>query len=249
MLKILLIDDDEEQTLKLLNQYIKNYFSKTNKEYLLESSLSSKEIKNHCLHKWDVIILDIEMPDENGIEFSKRVREVNKNIKLVFITGYVNYMADSYKVHAFDFLLKPVNQQKIFDLFNELYSYYFNEDQNNSVLEFITTVGKINLPQSEIIYFEYVDKSIDSINRCTKMVTSNGQFFIKKPLNDVYNSLDSNCFCMPHRSFIINFENVKSFKKNDVYMNNEHIIPISQRKIKSVKEQFTQFVNYTFKRG
>ena len=62
----------------------------------------------------DVLLLDIEMPGMNGVELAKRLREGNKLIQIVFITGFSDYIAEGYEVAALHYLLKPVSPQKLF---------------------------------------------------------------------------------------------------------------------------------------
>ena len=63
---------------------------------------------------FDILLLDIEMPDMNGMELAKRVREGNHRVQIVFITGYPDFMSEGFEVEALHYLMKPVKKEKLF---------------------------------------------------------------------------------------------------------------------------------------
>lgn len=58
-------------------------------------------------------ILDIDMPDMNGIELAMAIKEVNPDIRILFVTGYTEYAVEAFKIHASGYLLKPVSQEQL----------------------------------------------------------------------------------------------------------------------------------------
>ena len=62
----------------------------------------------------DILLLDVEMPGLNGVELAKRIRQKNKALQIVFITGYTDYIAEGYDVSALHYLVKPVSREKLF---------------------------------------------------------------------------------------------------------------------------------------
>ncbi len=62
---------------------------------------------------YQIIFLDIEMQEMNGIEVARRLRELEKDFLLVFITGYDNYMLESFEVLPFRYVLKPIDSEKL----------------------------------------------------------------------------------------------------------------------------------------
>jgi two-component system, LytTR family, response regulator len=61
----------------------------------------------------DLIFLDISMPKENGLEFAKRLRENGRGMKLVFVTSYKEYATDAFEATAYDYIVKPVEQNRL----------------------------------------------------------------------------------------------------------------------------------------
>ena len=61
----------------------------------------------------DVALLDIDMPDMNGIELAGRIKLIHPNISIIFLTGYSKYAVDAFQIHASGYLLKPVNREEL----------------------------------------------------------------------------------------------------------------------------------------
>jgi two-component system LytT family response regulator len=64
-------------------------------------------------HDVDLIFLDISMPRENGLEFANRLREGGRLMKLVFVTSYKEYASAAFDVYAYDYIVKPVEQDRL----------------------------------------------------------------------------------------------------------------------------------------
>lgn len=243
MFKIVIIDDNIE-SINLLKLYIQEYYSKRDETYMLKHYCSSEEFMQLGNYNWDLILLDIEMPGIDGIKLAKSIRLLNTKVILTFITGHQKYMSESYKAHPFDYILKPFDKDTIFDFFDELYRYYFKKENDDNFINFVTNKGNINIEKSNILYFEYINASSTFPNRSIKLVTKLGIFTIKQQIGILFDSLDQTIFARPHQSFIINLENINSFKNNDIIMTNGDVIPISQRKIKHIRQHFAEYISY-----
>lgn len=108
-MRILLVDDEQLQLLRLENACKKvlpngDYFSYTNPVQAIEKN-QDKMI--------DIAFLDIEMPKFNGIQLAKKLKKINPNTKIIFVTAYNEYALEAFKVHASGYITKPVNENKI----------------------------------------------------------------------------------------------------------------------------------------
>ena len=63
---------------------------------------------------FDILLLDIEMAGINGVQLASAVRKDNKEVQIVFVTGYMDYIADGYDVEALHYLLKPVTEGTLY---------------------------------------------------------------------------------------------------------------------------------------
>lgn len=76
-------------------------------------TFSSEALESLSKLKPDVIFLDIDMPGQNGIQVAQRVTEIDDTIEIVFVTAYDNYALEAYNVQAVDYLLKPVQKERL----------------------------------------------------------------------------------------------------------------------------------------
>ena len=181
--------------------------------------------------KFDIIFLDGQMIGMDGIETASMIREKNMDIPIVFITSFAYYSMPAHSVHSFDFIIKPFKYEDLERVLNDLM-------RSNKVipeptfLEVFTDSGALIMQdRSEIIYFEK-DKSI---RRKLVMHTTKKEILINGTISEIITSLDSGQFFMPHASFIINLEHVRTLENlYTIQMTGGYEIPLSQKR----KEEF-----------
>lgn len=229
MIKIGICDDNKKITEKI-SSILKEY---KGKEFNIDVFNSGEELLESRKH-FDILFLDIDMGGINGIETGKRIREKDKNLKIIYLTSYSNYAHMAFSVHAFAYLLKPVKKEEIYHQIDEALSYYQKEDDDFSI-EFSTNQGLVKFLVSDIYYFEYQ-------NRTVKIVSKIGEYIIKEKISSIYNIMKNYDFTMPHKSFIVNFFNVKTVKGYDITMINESIVPLSQKKSTEFRDALNEFL-------
>ena len=72
-------------------------------------------------HNPDLAFLDIELPDIKGIELAERLREIKPDLAIVFITAHQEYSLDAFKLYAFDYILKPIDEERVKSSFQRIY--------------------------------------------------------------------------------------------------------------------------------
>ena len=125
-MKILLVDDEELQLLRLEGA-IKNILPK--EEYLMCTN-PLKALEETQNTQIDLAFLDIEMPGINGIQLAKKIKSVNPLIKIIFVTAFNDYALEAYKIHASGYITKPVNEMKIKEEIDELEKYIPLKENN-----------------------------------------------------------------------------------------------------------------------
>lgn len=99
----------------------------------------------------DVLLLDIEMGNMDGVTLAKKVRSSNKEVQIIFITGYMDYILDGYEVEALHYLLKPVKSENLFPVLNRAIK---RLAENEKVLLVRPDGESVRIPHYEIRYFE-----------------------------------------------------------------------------------------------
>lgn len=175
--------------------------------------------------KFDLIFLDIEMKKSNGIEIAERIREVDSNVPIVYVTSYSDYWRRAYKVHAFDFILKPFNSKEKFRVLSDFIS--LKKNSNIKTVELTTEYGTEIQPINEIYYFIVLAK------KKIQIMTVKKDYIVKENLTDIFDKLNDDCFYITHRSCIVNMNYVQTIKKNDgILMTNGDWVPLAQKKQK-----------------
>lgn len=118
-------------------------------------------------------------------------------------------------------MVKPIKESDLHDQLDEALL-YMKEDEE-CVVEFITEEGVVRIDIKKIYYFEYVARKIS-------MKTSEKTYIIREKISVINDKMKEFGFEMPHKSFVVNLYNVKSVKGYDVYMMDESIVPLSQKK-------------------
>jgi DNA-binding LytR/AlgR family response regulator len=190
----------------------------------------------------DVCFLDILMPAMNGIKLAEKMRESNFAGEIVFLTTSNGFACQSYRVKAFDYMLKPPTHERVNEVMNALQNLRANEDRDGLFIK-AQGVARI-IPFHEISYIE-VDKHTVYIN------------LLDKSIIDVYSSLSEitervlqdKRFLQCHRSFIVNLNEIKTITNNEILMRSSKTIPISKRfaqvKDKIIKWMFNENLKKT----
>ncbi len=108
------IVDDEDNSLNQLKEILLKFF----KEKSIQADIFSFNnpvnfIDKFIPNKYDIIFLDISMPQINGIDVGKKIREKDISTTIVFTTSLIQYALSGYEVNAFDYLLKPINYSSL----------------------------------------------------------------------------------------------------------------------------------------
>lgn len=114
MIKVLICDDD-----KAIRDDIENILKESGYvDYIKKVKDGIEAIEFIKSEKIDLLIIDIDMPYKNGIETAKEIASIDKDIHIIFVTGFSDYSLESFKVHPVDFIVKPFTSDKIIDSVN-----------------------------------------------------------------------------------------------------------------------------------
>ena len=190
----------------------------------------------------DVIFLDINMPDMNGISLGKIISKMCPDMKIIFITAYKDYAVDAFEIKAFDYLLKPYSESRIKSLLKSLVnikSEVTTSIRNNNLKKITVNIGErlYVISLNDIDYIEASEKET--------LIFSNQKKYISKiKISKWEEMLKGNNFYRCHRSFIINLDKITEIEQ---WFNSSWIIkltnyttdiPVSRNNIKELKELF-----------
>lgn len=236
MIKCIAIDD-EPHALRQLAEYIEAvpYLS-------LEGTFESAFDACNFLHDnaIDLIFVDINMPDINGIDF---VKSLSKNVKIVFITAHSEFAYEGFQLDAADYLLKPISFTDFLKSANKVNERYFQQKnglpeihQNRDYLFIKSEYRVIRINFKDIKYIEskreYVKIYLEGSEPITTLMS------IKK----LEETLPSNIFMRVHRSFIVNLDKITIVERYRIVFDNKVYIPISE----NYGEKFQEYMEKGF---
>ena len=225
--------DDEP----LAAQLIASYVEKTPFMDLVGVFSSAQDaIKTILDENVDIVFLDIEMPQLNGVEFA---RVVPANCRVVFTTAYDAYALQGYKVNALDYLLKPISYEDFVGAANKALQWYELNSQANVEIdrrEYIMVKSEYKLVQVPIKDIVYIEGLKDYV----KIYLENEQKSIMTlmSMKALEKYLPTSKFLRVHRSFIVNTTKIKVVERNRIVFGNQYI-PVSE----SYKQAFNDYVN------
>ncbi|MCX4305917.1 MAG: LytTR family DNA-binding domain-containing protein [Acetatifactor sp.] len=162
----------------------------------------------------DLVLLDIEMPGMNGVELAKRLRERNKLIQIVFITGFSEYIAEGYEVAALHYLLKPVSPEKLFSTLDRALE---RQEIDGRKIVFQTSVETVQLLLYEIRYIEVIKNYIT--------IYAKDSYTVKRTLKEIEKELDER-FLKVGRSYIVNLHFVSRVTRSEIFLRGGGSVPL-----------------------
>lgn len=238
MIKIAVCDDEKQVRLRLLT-IIQQYFNENNREVWVAGFKKGEELLN-AKTRFDIIFLDIEMPELNGIETAKILRKWDVTSKIIYVTNYDRYQRKAYEVHAFDYISKPVKDKNIYKVLDDAVRYLENSTEKQKCV-FETEEGIATIEIEDIYYFEYSSRRVI-------IHTAKGNYNAAYSLKELYEKFSKNNFESPHKSFIVNLLYVKRIKGFDILLENGDIVPSAQKRAVEFKNKFNDFLQSTFDR-
>lgn len=203
------IIDDEKIIRETYEKYVLKWAQKNNISCKISLFESSEEfIFNYEDYKnFNILLLDIEMKEINGVELAKKIRNKDKNIQIIFISGYSEYIGEGYDVEALNFLVKPIREDKLFDVLNRAIErsetrkkYILIKEKDEQIKIYLDDIVYIVSDRNYVIIYGLKDEW-----RC------------RNTLTDMEEMLDKR-FLKLSRSEIINLEYIERMSKTAVEM-------------------------------
>lgn len=163
---------------------------------------------------FDILLLDIEMGGMDGVTMAKKLRRVNDSVQIIFVTGYNDYIAEGYEVAALHYLLKPVNEGKLFSVLNRAAEKLKRDEK---VLKFEVGGEVSRVPIYKIRYAEVFGNYVTI--HAAENVT------VKMTLGELERELDER-FYRVSRSAIVNLTFISRVTKTEIKLSEGSVVPL-----------------------
>ena len=226
------ICDDERKICQLLQNKIERYYFSQDLPFNIHIYEDGNNLLESNLNKIDVLFLDIDMPGKNGMEIANEIRRFNKDLLIVFLTAYSEYVFESFKVDTFRYLLKPLDDQELVEVLDAaLDKIQIDKDE---YLNFHFQGEIYSMRYKDIIYIEGMKDKIWI--HCT-----NETYRWRGALKNLQELLKDKGFFQVHRSYIINMDKIQRYNSKIVYLEGNKEVPISRYKLDAFKEEYIRF--------
>lgn len=222
------ICDDNWEQMNTLRQTLERVSDRITIEAFVSSSdllIRLEELQSQGEPMPELLLLDIEMPETDGIQIGKKIRELAPEICLVFVTAYAEYAVQGYEARAFRYLLKPVTETDLQKLFGEM------KAEANKLKRILvkTRQGERHLLLQEIIYISAEDKY-------SVVYTRDGHYISDTSLADYETRLAEWGFFRIHRKYLLNLHFQKGIEQGKILLTNKEQLPISKRRLKAYQD-------------
>lgn len=233
-LKVALCDDNQAEQ-ELLRSFLTKYELGHDIDFQIATFSNGEELlqsysQSGCFH---LLLLDMEMPNMNGLDAAKYIRKnIDKNVHIIFISHYPEYMQQSMHVRPFFYLNKPVTYETFQDILTE----FLQELVENET--FITLVHT-NLNETMVHIKElYYIETENAKKKLLLFHTKNEIISVSGIITDWEKRLQNYGFALCYRSLLVNLTHIHFIDNKFLYLTNGEQLPVSRNKLSKLKSQY-----------
>jgi len=187
--------------------FLRQFEEENQMEFKVSVFHDGSEILKDYKNEYDAVFLDIEMPEINGMEAAEKIRDMDDDVVIMFITNMAQYAIQGYSVGALDFVMKPVNYYTFSMKLKRVLQRVQKKDkeQQSIVLHLPDGIKKLDIRH---IYYVEVQ------NKMLYYYTSKGTYSVKGTLQSVEQQLENYSFAKCNHWYLVNLKHVKEVRKN-----------------------------------
>lgn len=229
------ICDDEKNSVILHEKIVKNSLQKCRIGYEITTYTASTNLLYDIIddnYFFDLILLDIEMPDISGMELAQQIKYRLPNVRIIFITSHIEYAIDAYELSIFRYVPKNNLENKLSSAVVDAAKLIELQSDQEYIIKTNRRMEKI--PFNNIYYIQR-----DGKNAC--IVSNYGISKVRKSLQQIYNELNSSEFIFIDRGYIVNIIHIMKISDSLAILKNGEQLQISRSHLQDVKLQINKF--------
>ena len=229
------IVEDEQTFADELAEYITRFSQEYQAAVQCQHFKSSVTFLSSYQPVWDLLLLDIEMPNMDGMTLAHKIREIDQNVLLIFITKVAKYAMAGYEVAALDYVLKPVNYYVFSMKLRRVLGLLETKQKNHIVIQGNGFIRKV--PVETIQYIDVFSHTI-SYHTHLETISSTGS----KSIRELEKELSPNGFCKCNQCYLVNLQHVHSIEKDTVVLTGGEHLKISRNRKKPFMQALLDFL-------
>ena len=188
--------------------------------------------------RFDILLLDVVMPGENGIDTAREIRRYDQNVKIIFLTSSAEFAVESYTVGAYFYQLKPIWEESFFRLLDSVTAECAKSDGQSLILRCKNGIARVGLEKLE--YCEVLGRALWlHLTDGTVLESGGGMDRLCDQLADCDN------FLRIHRSYLVNLDHIKSIMPKTITMDSLAELPVPRGKYAELRDLYLE---YAFRR-
>lgn len=234
--------EDERAQAVLTEEMIENWSEERKQACTVDVFSSAEqflfEAGDEELIPYDLILLDISMTGMDGFTLAKQIRKTDMNIRIVFLTSDPSHVFDGYEIEAWRYLMKPLSEQKLYEMLDTLMTELADREEPYVLLE---VAGEhVKVEQRQILYV-----AVDG--HYTTVYCEDRQLTIKESFGEVLECLNRDTkdgevppFVKCHRSAAVNLSKVRRIGRQSCVLAGEIEVPVSRGMYQQLNQAFIQ---------
>ena len=235
MLKVAVVEDNTED-LEILKAHIEHYSHEKNMEIKTDVFRNGRQFLFSFQPVYDIVFLDIEMPELDGMSAARKLREKDPEVIIIFTTNMAQYAIEGYKVHARAYLLKPVSYINFYMEMSDSVQSIHHEQEQSFLIQ--SENGMVRVNASEILY-------VESQKHNQLFHTKDHVYIMRTTITEVEQKLSNMYFVRSSVSYLVNLKYVKSVEKDTAVVGDDRV-PVSRQKKKAFLQALTDYIGGTY---
>lgn len=236
MLSVAVVDDEQAFS-DALCRMIRQFAAKENIEVDITCFQDGIDIADEFRSRWDIIFLDIQMAQMDGLAAARRIRACDSDVVLIFVTTMAQYAINGYEVDAFDYILKPLSYPQ-FELRMLKAVREVEKKKAHSYVYLKKYSDVVKVSTDDILYIEVAGHTL-------RYVTDGETYEKRATIGDAEKELAGLPFARCSLSFLVNLKRVDRVSKDSVFAGGREL-PISRNRKKEFLEAFSDYLEAGF---
>ena len=232
MFRIAIIDDDKA-ALSIVSSAVDTFFKEKNIEYNITSFYNPLNyLATIKEENFNLIFLDIDMPEKNGLSVAEETLSINKNTHIIFLSQREDLVFECLAIHPFGFIRKS---NLINDFSLMMNQYYLSNNDEGKKIEFVEKNRTVSFKINEIVYISSDRNYQDIVTKDNKIET------IRIPLSTLENKLKDDGFIRVHKCYIVNQSYIRIISNEEIKLTNDITIPLSKKRRDEVIKEYLAY--------
>ncbi|HHT67010.1 MAG TPA: response regulator transcription factor [Erysipelotrichaceae bacterium] len=233
MFKVAILDDDNT-ALMIFTSAVEVYLKEKNIEHQLFAFSNPFNFLASAKEEWfQLVFLDVDMPEMNGLEVCRELSNINKNTQVIFLSQREDLIFECLALHPFGFIRKSKLIDDFDSMMNQYYSTYLDGRYDTSTIEFVDKNKTMSFKIREIVYIKS-DRNYQKI-----VLSDKSNHLVRIPLNVLEEKLKERGFIRIHKGYLLNYLYVRSISSEKVELTNGTSLPLSKRRKEDILKQYS----------